>query len=337
MGRPGPRREGGAGGSRSSGARRGGGVVRPSGAEGRNVLQGVMHSQLTGRAPRSLRSLPAPVQRRLESQTHGMSRQCMDLEAQWLAGDLEACRTLVSSIYRSVRDTMGHAQQRNRDSFVLCGAEVLFIRVLSSSFSDIHRLRAPPRAGRGGAGAGRGQDSAAAAAAAASLGAMRGGVWPSGGALGALGAFGGVSRTEARNARAQQGAGAVRPIAERLRGMDLAARGQGQAPGAREERILWQMRADCLAALRELCFSSPIFSESLSGHRNLLIRLFTLMEHPATFDYGERGSPAHSSPVSSPPLSFLPCFAHPARVLAQSDPSALVRLALVFEGGFPDG
>eukprot|EP00898_Chlorokybus_atmophyticus_P003986 jgi/Chlat1/4589/Chrsp290S04333 len=47
---------------------------------------------------------------------------------------------------------------------------------------------------------------------------------------------------------------------------------------------LWAVRNDCLAILRELCFTTPFFSESLSSHGDFIVHLFTLMRNKHTFD-----------------------------------------------------
>jgi hypothetical protein len=46
----------------------------------------------------------------------------------------------------------------------------------------------------------------------------------------------------------------------------------------------WELRRECMQLLRELCYSTPPLSEQLCSDDRLLVFLFRLMRHPATFD-----------------------------------------------------
>lgn len=79
-----------------------------------------------------------------------------------------------------------------------------------------------------------------------------------------------------------------------------AGRVAGQ--GSREERLLGRIHMECLAALRELCYSSTAFADSLACQRMLLVRLFLFMEHPPTFDLGQCPSLISALPLLLPSL-----------------------------------
>lgn len=76
--------------------------------------------------------------------------------------------------------------------------------------------------------------------------------------------------------------------------------GPAAGRGLREERLLWRIHEECLAALRELCYSSPTVASSLACHRGLLLQLFHFMEHAPTFDLGGCPGPP-LVPVPVPP------------------------------------
>ncbi|GJP71781.1 hypothetical protein CLOP_g2573 [Closterium sp. NIES-67] len=224
----------------------------------KSVFATIAYGQISGRGIKSIRRLPKPLYQRLYALSHGMAGLCKDLESHFLSNDLEGCRTVIGRIFRNIGESPGNSQQNSRDSFVLCGGDTLFIRILSSPFAN---PRETDREGSSRRVSERQGGAAEAGAGAGSGGGGRAG----GGARNRRGIF----RTES---------------AEGTREGETS-RDAGEGEASREETALWMMRNDCLAVLREMCFASASFSEGLSVQRQFLIRLFALMENKITFDY----------------------------------------------------
>lgn len=62
-----------------------------------SALQRLQMSEVTGKAPRSVRALPRGLQSRVEVDTRGLSAKCVELEDRWRAGDLAGCKAIVGA------------------------------------------------------------------------------------------------------------------------------------------------------------------------------------------------------------------------------------------------
>jgi Trpc4-associated protein len=51
-----------------------------------------------------------------------------------------------------------------------------------------------------------------------------------------------------------------------------------------QEKIVWDLRKDCLGLLRDLCYGTPVLSEQLCSQPNFIVFLFSLMRNQSTFD-----------------------------------------------------
>ena len=214
----------------------------------RSVVPHVFEAQLRGSGRNDLLRLPGSLYNRIQSSSQGMAGMCMELEQKWLENDLEACRSAVLRILRSIglSDGPSARQQTSREFFVHCGGDVLFTRILCTTF-DVRKASRATKSNRSDA-------------------------------AGLSGAHGDQEADEAR--RTADGAAPADVAVSRTVGR---SRSRTFRPGL---LIMWN---ECLAVLRELCFSMPAFSESLSSQKHFVYRLFELMENRTTFDHGEGG------------------------------------------------
>ncbi|GBG69909.1 hypothetical protein CBR_g4736 [Chara braunii] len=260
------------------------------------VLSSFFSSQITGRGCKSLRNLPRDVYRRLQSGSNGMAALCIDLETHLSSNDVESCRTVLRTISRQINELTSIHHQANRESFVLFGGDALLLRVLNSPFAN-NAVGGRSKIGVGAQLASQSTrvglagilaTSSSTTSGAATVGGGGGGGAGGGGAGGVVGtlpAGGGRRRPRLIDSdRMWTAAARLQRAGNENGGNDE----RGNQREREEEEVLpapvWFLRNECLAILRDLCFTSPYFPESLAQHRDFLRRLFILMGNKETFD-----------------------------------------------------